>query len=526
MEENKIILYSNNKIEISESQDDSYMNVKFIICNFEPNKNNVMLNRDTIENWLNTLIMKPLVGLIKLNKDDELDFTSHQAKRVYELINGQLQEKLKFGTDAFGVFDSVQIETIDEVEYITANCRVWRRFENCCKIIQDRFDSDEPLNTSWEISIINSDKETINGKQIKVINDGIFIGHALLSKYTSPAYDCSGMLEVAEEQGENDLAQAFIDDLTQINQVNTEDEQQEESQEIKTSIQSEDNSVDNKLNENKEEKGGIVDMAENKNKTEASSITTNDLYDKLRVAINAIDTNNWICISRVYPYEFRAVGYDWDAECEDDFIEYKYTVNSDESISIISQTPVKMTFVPTTQIDEQIQTIQLQLDGVNDELSTKKTELSTKLDEIVTLGETITSLKDQLAEKETLIAELEPLKIEKAEAEAKKADEEKAEKKKCLSEMLISSKYFTQKEVETSEEIKEAISNLDESKIKTILAERVISEAQKIKEDTKETVVSETKEKEVEVSTELTTNYKYENSSNVLLNYARRNIKK
>lgn len=519
MEEDKIILYSNNKIEISESQDDSYMNVKFIICNFDANKNNVMINRDTIENWLNTLVMKPLVGFIKLNKDDELDFTSHQAKKVYELINGQLQEKLKFGTDAFGVFDSVQIEIIDDVDYITANCRVWKRFENCCKIIQDRFDNDEPLNTSWEISIIDSNPKTIKGKQIKVINNGVFIGHALLSKYTSPAYDCSGMLEVAEEQSENDeLAEALICDLKEINELSIKQE---------TSIQSDENSVDNKLNDNIEEKGGIVDMAESKNKTEVSSVTSNDLYNKLRVAINSIDSNRWICISRVYPYEFRAIGYNCNAECEDDYIEFSYTVDSNEVVSIVSETPIKMVFIPKSQNDEVLLELQTKISEVNDKLSTKSTELSAKIDEIVTLGNSITSLKEQIAEKETIISELEPLKIEKAEADAKKLEEEKAEKKKCLSEMLVSSKYFTQEEIDASEEVQEAISELAEDKVKSILANKVIAEAQKIKE-----VIEETSEKEtipeVEVSTDINANqeYEYKNSASVLLNYARRNIKK
>lgn len=537
MDEEKIILYSNNKVEISESQDESYMNVKFIICDFGVNKNNVMLNRDTIDSWINTLVMKPLVGLIKPNKDNELDFTSHQAKKVYEMINGELQEKLKFGTDAFGVFDSVQIETINGIEYITANCRVWKRFELCCQIIQDRFDNDEPLNTSWEISIVDSEKKAINGKLVKVINDGVFIGHALLSKYTSPAYDCSGMLEVAEEQENDDFAKALFEDLSKINEIcseenieQAEDDIETQQETIQIDIHTENISVENKLNNDIEEKGGVVDMAENKIKTEVSSVTTNDLYNKLNVAINAIDTNRWICISRVYPYEFRAVGYDWCAENDDDYIEFKYVVNSDESISIISETPVKMTFVPSTQIDDQMQMMQTQMDEMNNELSEKKTELSTKLDEIVTLGESIQSLKDQLAEKETIISELEPLRIEKAEAEAKKAEEEKAEKKKCLSEMLVSSKYFTQEEIETSETIQEAISNLDESAVKGILAEKVIAEAQKIKDEPKEEAnkKQKTETSEIEVSTDLNANqeYEYKSSASVLLNYARRNIKK
>jgi hypothetical protein len=474
----------------------------------------------------------------RTNKDNELDFTSHQAKKVYEMINGELQEKLKFGTDAFGVFDSVQIETIDGIEYITANCRVWKRFELCCQIIQDRFDNDEPLNTSWEISIVNSDKQVISGKLVKVINDGIFIGHALLSKYTSPAYNCSGMLEVAEEQENTDLAKALFEDLSKINEISCEEnlEQLQEmiiensTETMHLDIHTENNSVENKLNNNIEEKGGVVDMAENKIKTEVSSVTTNDLYNKLNVAINAIDTNRWICISRVYPYEFRAVGYDWCAESDDDYVEFKYVVNSDESISIISETPVKMTFVPSTQINDQMQMMQTQMDEMNDELSEKKTELSTKLDEIVALGESIQSLKDQLAEKETIISELEPLRVEKAEAEAKKAEEEKAEKKKCLSEMLVSSKYFTQEEIETSETIQEAISSLDESAVKGILAEKVIAEAQKIKDEPKEETnkKQKTETSEIEVSTDLNANqeYEYKSSASVLLNYARRNIKK
>jgi ribosomal protein L31E len=249
----------------------------------------------------------------------------------------------------------------------------------CCQIIQDRFDNDEPLNTSWEISIVDSEKKAINGKLVKVINDGVFIGHALLSKYTSPAYDCSGMLEVAEEQENDDFAKALFEDLSKINEIcseenikQAEDDIETQQETIQIDIHTENISVENKLNNDIEEKGGVVDMAENKIKTEVSSVTTNDLYNKLNVAINAIDTNRWICISRVYPYEFRAVGYDWYAESDDDYIEFKYVVNSDESISIVSETPVKMTFVPSTQIDEQMKLMQTQMDEMNDEFQKRK----------------------------------------------------------------------------------------------------------------------------------------------------------
>jgi hypothetical protein len=143
------------------------------------------------------------------------------------------------------VFDNVQIVNIDGIDYIQANCRVWKRFANCCQIIQDRFNNNEPLNTSWEIAIVDSNQKVINGQMVKVINDGVFIGHALLSKYTIPAYDCSGMLEVAEKQNEEDteLMKAFIDDLNNINQIAIANNQN-------ISNQTDKDSVDNKLNNN------------------------------------------------------------------------------------------------------------------------------------------------------------------------------------------------------------------------------------------------------------------------------------
>lgn len=530
MNEENIVLYSCNKVEVSESQDNSYMNVKFIICNFDVNKNNVMLNRETIDSWIETLIMKPIVGLIKTNKDNELDFTSHQAKKVYELINGQIQEKLKFGTDAFGVFDSVQIETIDDVEYITANCRIWRRFENCCKIIQDRFDNNEPLNTSWEISIVNSNKKSINGKMVKVINDGVFIGHALLSKYTSPAYDCSGMLEVAEEQ-EDEFVQAVINDLNEINKIEISKNKskiivEDEKEEI--SVQSDENSVENKLN--KDNEGGHEIMTNGKkDNTELSALNSDDLRSKVISAIYATESGNRYYYGViVYPYDYIAYAkLDSKDSISDDFTKFNFVINSDDSVSLTGQEDVKMVFVPKMENDDSLAEIQNKLDLANETLSKKETELSEKIDEIVKLGETITSQKETIDSKDAEISELQPLKeqIEKAEEEKKQA--EMAEKREDLKKMALSSKYFTEAEIETSEELKKAIAELDEKQIKCLIAERVVEQASKIKDESKDETSEKSKNVDVEMSTDINANqkYDYKDSSSLLLNYARRNIK-
>jgi len=503
MEDEKIILYSNHKIEISEVENDNtYMNVKFIICDFSVNKNGVGINRDTVESWLDTLIIKPLVGYIDVNKDNELDFTSHQAKRTYELKNGKLEQRLKFGTDAFGAFDGVQIETIDGVEYITANCRVWRRFESCCEIIQDRFDNNEPLNTSWEISISDSSNIIIDGKSAKIINEGIFIGHALLSKYTTPAFDCSKMLEVAEEDADNELASAILLDLNKINEL---------------SSQSDENSVDDK---NKIEGGNKM---ENENKVSISALTLNDIRSKVTSAIYATEGNGvyyWGVI--VYPYDYVAyANLDNQNSTEADYVKFTYTVNSDDTISITGQENVKMIFVSKATSDEVVAELENKIKLSEETITTKETEISSKVDEIVKLGDAIKTYEETIAEKEKAIAELQPFK-EIAEAEAEKVKEaEIAEKKVGLSNILVASKYFTSEEVESSEAIQEAISSLDESKIKEILADKVCEVASKIPT---EPIVEISEVKVPEVSTDIKgQEYNYSPTGNKISDWLKNN---
>jgi len=64
MIQDKIRLYS-NRFELSESETDPDVYIgKFIICDFLPSKNFVQLDRETIMDWLSTLINKPLFGKI------------------------------------------------------------------------------------------------------------------------------------------------------------------------------------------------------------------------------------------------------------------------------------------------------------------------------------------------------------------------------------------------------------------------------------------------------------------------------
>lgn len=505
--ENKIILDSNYKVEISEIQNDpTYMEVKFIICDFSTNRNGVRIDRNNIENWMQTLVNKPLVGKIQFNsKNNEEDFTTHQAKKVYKRDeNGKIIQTYKFGTEAFGVFTEVNIETIDEVEYIVAKANVWRRFSKACEIIENRYSSETELSTSWEISILKESQDS----EGRIIEDGIFIAHCVLGKNCTAAYQSndSSMLELVAEQEENELAEAILEDIKSINQ------------EELSSIDTDNNSVENNLKD--ELKGGNIDMAE-ENKTEISALTMDDLYEKLRKAINKITStgddwkDKYYYIFRVYPVDFKVLAHSYE-DTDDMYLQFTYSVSENGDVSVSNPVGVEMVFIPKSDNDTSISELQTKL-------SEKETELSTKLDEIVKLGETIQSLNTTISEKDKEIAELEPMKQQIAEAEAKKKEEEETAKKKCLSEMLVSSKYFSAEEVEASEELQTMISELNETGIKTKIAERVIEQASKVVTEPK----VETSEENVEISTDLNaeSKYDYDNPSSYLLKRARRNIK-
>lgn len=208
-----IVLYS-SQVYLSEdnSNPDSYI-AKFIICDFGRNKNGVALDRNNIDQWLSTLKNKPLVGKIKLRYDGTYDFTSHNMKKVKKVDeHGNEYYEVEFDTDAFGTFFDVGIETINDIEYIVASCEIWKRFSKACEIIIKRI-KEGTLHTSWEISIEESSQGIVDGLMTKIIKVGRFIGHCLLAKDVSPAYDSSGLLEIASTNYDVEFAEALSQDI-------------------------------------------------------------------------------------------------------------------------------------------------------------------------------------------------------------------------------------------------------------------------------------------------------------------------
>ena len=468
-----IVFYSDQVYLSENSNPDSYI-AKFIICDFGRNKNGVALDRNTIENWMSTLKNKPLVGKIKMRYDGEYDFTGHNVREVEKVDeNGNKYREVEFDTEAFGTFFDVAIETINDKEYIVASCEIWKRFTKACEIIVNRI-QEGSLSTSWEISVEKSTQGIIDGLMTKIIQAGRFIGHCLLGKNVSPAYDSSGLLEIASTNYDMEFAEALSQDiLSQGLDIKNEAKEENNLQSnIETQVAEE--NVEETVVEtpvaDTTESSTETEVTENKDETEVSQLTEYDLRKKICEACRA-KLDKWCWISFHFPVE-KEVWLEVDGrESELDFVRMTYTVEND-TITVSDPEDVKLT---------------VSIAEVNTKIAELEAEVSTKDEAIIKSGEEIVRLK-------TEISELSPFKEKFEKAEQERIENELKEKKDNLVSSITKSGLITKDEIEASEELKGYVDNLDEKSLKAILADRYIASLSE-----NNTEVSETK---TEVETE------------------------
>ena len=468
-----IVFYSDQVYLSENSNPDSYI-AKFIICDFGRNKNGVALDRNTIENWMSTLKNKPLVGKIKMRYDGEYDFTGHNVREVEKVDeNGNKYREVEFDTEAFGTFFDVAIETINDKEYIVASCEIWKRFTKACEIIVNRI-QEGSLSTSWEISVEKSTQGIIDGLMTKIIQAGRFIGHCLLGKNVSPAYDSSGLLEIASTNYDMEFAEALSQDILSqgLDKENEAKEENNLQSNIETQVAEE--NVEETVVEtpvaDTTESSTETEVIENKDETEVSQLTEYDLRKKICEACRA-KLDKWCWISFHFPVE-KEVWLEVDGrESELDFVRMTYTVEND-TITVSDPEDVKLT---------------VSIAEVNTKIAELEAEISTKDDGIIKSGEEIAKLK-------TEISELSPFKEKFEKAEQERIENELKEKKETIISSITKSGLITREEIEASEELKGYVENLDEKSLKAVLADRYIASLSE-----NNTEVSETK---TEVETE------------------------
>lgn len=470
MNEN-VILSASNTLCSEYSEDLASLSAKFLICTFEPNKNNVMLNRKTILNWLSTLISQPVVSKISLTDSGIGDFTSHNLNAVIrEDENGKPYTDYEFNSEACGVFTDVSIETIGGKECITATAKLWKRFPNFIAIVKRRLSENQTISTSWEIATKKSHYEMIDGKKIKVIDDGQFLGHSMLSRIINPAYKESQLLEVAQDiQDDVELIDALSKDISD-----------EQSSNIINSSEKEDKELPNENIENKDEslENADVNITENTDDTndnkEISALTEYDLRKAVRKAIaSKLNVSEWDFYPIYnFPSEFTIWIQIYNAKSELDITIFTYTVENDV-VTVSEPTEGKLT-VSVSQINSTIAELNQKIEEQTNSLveaGTKITELSTE------------------------ISNLAPFKEKFDQAEQERVASELATSRDKLKAKAIKSGFITEEEISTSDELKAYIENVDEKSIGLVIADRVMKSLDDKPNEVSEVETSETKPK-------------------------------
>lgn len=484
---NHITLYS-SQVYLAEdnSNPDSYI-AKFIICDFGRNKNGVSLNRDGIEQWLSTLKNKPLVGKIKMKYDGSYDFTGHNVRLVNKVDEyGNEYQEAEFDTDAFGTFFDVSIETINEQEVIVASCEIWKRFTKACEIIVSRI-KDGTLHTSWEIAIEKSHQGIVDGLMTKIIDVGRFIGHCLLGKQVSPAYDSSGLLEIASTNYDVEFAEALSRDIISqgldIKNKEKEDDTLETNKDIEKSNEEIEASVEDAETSNKtdisnditedtstktdesskdidddketddddkieDEEDGECKKKKASASTETSALTSYDLHRKLSEECRK-KLGDWCWVAYLFPEE-KEVWCEYDGNSELDYLKFTYSVQNDE---VTVSEPEKVTLT-------------ISVKDINTTISEYEKTISEKDDLIVKASAEITSLKSENAE-------LSQYKQKFTEMEQAKMAAELAQKKEELISSVIKSGQITREEIEASEEMQNYVNELDKKSLMAIVGERL-----------------------------------------------------
>lgn len=431
-------------IEISEVQTNGNIIAKFCLCDFSVNGNGVKLNRDTVEDWMSSLVNQPLVGRIGYSGD----FTGHNIRTTtITCADGEKRKTVVFDTEAIGTFTDVTIETEDETDYIVGTAEIWARYPMVCELIKKRV-SEGTLHTSWEITVSESHIDD----DVKVIDNGCFTALCVLGKNVAPAYDSSRMLEVAELYEDSEFSDALSVDF--LNNSYKEVTKMDKNEKLESAVESEvlnksaaAETEDNK--ENKTVKSADDDMVDDdevdddEDSLESSSLTVCDLRHKLECVLDKSGRHGYI--SYLFPEDRIFLFKTFEKHGELQYDQYTYEVTDDEVV-ISDPTPIELVATPMDM----------------------NKSIAEKTNALAKAGVRISELEAQLDELAIYKEAAEKAAAEKAAAELK-------EKQKKLKAYAIKSGFISEQECAENETIKTMISELNENGVKELIADRLVA---------------------------------------------------
>lgn len=465
MNKEKTFLTSST-IELSEDEENSqFLTLVNRICYYdEPNLNSVLLPSDTAEECAQSLIDMPVYAKCRTNADGEPTFGSHEVAL-------DADGELFFDTTPIGVHTAVEIkdDTVDvngkleTLPCLFATQKIWKRNKNAVAAIKRLF-AEGKLHNSWEIASY----EYSFADGVKTITGYEFEGNTFLGyEFADPAYGKDAKVVSLSQTDELMVAEALSRDL--IDQKSSKED--ETLKKNKTSAQVEpqvDPQVDPQATEPAVEPAQAAPVeptvepaqAEPQNIEPAqaepaepqpeepqgepvvASLTDWDIQRKIdEGARDLIDS--WYWVAYLFPEEHKAL-LRVEGGDELSYMQVSYVVNDDDTVTVSDPVDVK--------------------------LSVSVSEINSKVAE---LTDTIASLNQKVND---LTAEVETLTPYREAAQ--KAEHDAAEAK--LRAYAENSKQFTEEELQ-SEEMMKIFSELDESALKMMIADRVVSaQAQQI----------------------------------------------
>lgn len=465
MNKEKTFLTSST-IELSEDEENSqFLTLVNRICYYdEPNLNSVLLPSDTAEECAQSLIDMPVYAKCRTNADGEPTFGSHEVAL-------DADGELFFDTTPIGVHTAVEIkdDTVDvngkleTLPCLFATQKIWKRNKNAVAAIKRLF-AEGKLHNSWEIASY----EYSFADGVKTITGYEFEGNTFLGyEFADPAYGKDAKVVSLSQTDELMVAEALSRDL--IDQKSSKED--ETLKKNKTSAQVEpqvDPQVDPQATEPAVEPAQVAPVeptvepaqAEPQNIEPAqaepaepqpeepqgepvvASLTDWDIQRKIdEGARDLID--GWYWVAYLFPEEHKAL-LRVEGGDELSYVQVSYVVNDDDTVTVSDPVDVK--------------------------LSVSVSEINSKVAE---LTDTIASLNQKVND---LTAEVETLTPYREAAQ--KAEHDAAEAK--LRAYAENSKQFTEEELQ-SEEMTKIFSELDESALKMMIADRVVSaQAQQI----------------------------------------------
>ena len=465
MNKEKTFLTSST-IELSEDEENSqFLTLVNRICYYdEPNLNSVLLPSDTAEECAQSLIDMPVYAKCRTNADGEPTFGSHEVAL-------DADGELFFDTTPIGVHTAVEIkdDTVDvngkleTLPCLFATQKIWKRNKNAVAAIKRLF-AEGKLHNSWEIASY----EYSFADGVKTITGYEFEGNTFLGyEFADPAYGKDAKVVSLSQTDELMVAEALSRDL--IDQKSSKEDETLKKNQTSAQVEPQvDPQVDPQATEPTVEPAQVAPVeptvepaqAEPQNIEPAqaepaepqpeepqgepvvASLTDWDIQRKIdEGARDLID--GWYWVAYLFPEEHKAL-LRVEGGDELSYMQVSYVVNDDDTVTVSDPVDVK--------------------------LSVSVSEINSKVAE---LTDTIASLNQKVND---LTAEVETLTPYREAAQ--KAEHDAAEAK--LRAYAENSKQFTEEELQ-SEEMTKIFSELDESVLKMMIADRVVSaQAQQI----------------------------------------------